>query len=428
MATGHGGQMRDTRHLAPKEGQLPSGPPLAFGADAAQIAHLLRPQREIAIGAFIDMPHLSQFIREHRKEILAGWETFARDLPATSSMAVDALRDHAEAMLCAIASDLERPESEQERVDKALGDRDIRETDVTAASRHGVGRAASGFSVESMLAEFRALRASVISLWRQQQQHAGPDELEELTRFNEAIDQAIAESIARYTSEVETARDRFFAVLGHDLRTPLGVILTSSQFLLETAPLTDAQRAVVAGMERSGQRMIELVKDLLDLALTSMGTGIPLERTGMDLGELLGEVVAEVAASGADSRIDVETTGPLDGAWDKARLAQAFSNLIANAVQHGLPNTPIEVTAEGDDPKMVKVSVTNEGPAIPRDQIGGLFDAMKSNARGNDRRHLGLGLYIVDKIVEAHGGSIDVRSSEGQGTTFVILLPRRISA
>lgn len=372
------------------------------------------------------MPRLSQFIREHRKEILAEWETFAHDLPSAGSMDVEALRDHAEAMLCAIASDLGRPETEQQRADKARGAAELANREMTAASRHGVGRAASGFSVESMLAEFRALRASVIALWRRQQQQAGPDELEEMTRFNEAIDQAIAESMSRFTSEVDTTRDRFFAVLGHDLRTPLGVILTSSQFLLDTAQLTDDQRTVVAGMERSGRRMIELVKDLLDLALTRMGNGLPLERTAMDLGDLVREVVAEVSASGAGGRIEVETRGPLDGAWDRSRLAQALTNLVANAVQHGSPDTPIKVAAWGDDPKTVSVSVTNEGAPIPRDKIGGLFDAMKAGSKGRDRRHLGLGLYIVDRIVEAHGGCIEVQSSEGDGTTFVISLPRRV--
>ena len=86
-----------------------------------------------------------------------------------------------------------------------------------------------------------------------------------------------------------------------------------------------------------------------------------------------------------------------------SRLAHAFSNLIRNAVQHGSPNALIRVTASGEQPQLVTVSITNEGRPIPRDQIGGLFDAMKSDSNGRDRRHLGLGLYIVDKIVEAHG-------------------------
>jgi len=370
------------------------------------------------------MPPLSGFIRAHREEILAAWERFARAQPSAASMNVDALRDHAGAMLDAIARDLETPETEQQRAEKALGSHDAGSAAMTAASKHGVGRAASGFSVDSMLAEFRALRASVIELWRKQERQAGPDELEDMTRFNEAIDQAIAESMSRYTTEIETARDRFFAVLGHDLRTPLGVILTSSQFLLDSGQLNEMQRPVVEGMERSGHRMIELVKDLLDLALTHMGSGIPVKRATMDLGDLLHDVVAEVAAT-SDRRIEIETTGSLEGAWDRARLAQALGNLVGNAVQHGSAHAPIRVVGRGDEPRTVTVSVVNDGAPIPADQIGGLFDAMKATSNG-DRRHLGLGLYIVAKIIEAHGGTVDVQSSAAEGTTFVVSLPRRV--
>ncbi|HZI40179.1 MAG TPA: sensor histidine kinase [Gemmatimonadaceae bacterium] len=375
------------------------------------------------------MPRLSQFIREHREEILAAWQNFARERPGAASMDVAALRDHAGAMLDTVAHDLETPQTEEQRAEKAHGAQKYAgDAETTAASQHGLGRAESGFSVESMIAEFRALRASVISLWRERQIRAGPDELEELTRFNEAIDQAITESVARYTREVESTRDRFFAVLGHDLKTPLSAIITSTQFLLESTQLTEAQRRLIAGMERSGHRMTELVRDILDLALTRLGTGIPLKCTEIDMGVLIREVVAEAAASWPGSRLEVETSGPLGGLWDRARLAEALGNLIGNALQHGSPNAPIRLTARGNGSSMVTVSVTNEGPPIPPEQLGGLFKPMKGSTKDRDRRHLGLGLYIVDKIVDAHGGSIDVRSSEAEGTTFAVSLPRRSCA
>ena len=372
------------------------------------------------------MPRLSQFIREHHKEILTEWATFAHRFPSAGSMDVSALRDHADAMLDAIAHDLETPETEQQRTDKSKGAGNrTADTELSAASKHGLGRAERGFSAMNMLAEFRALRASVISLWREQQSQVGPDELEEMTRFNEAIDQAIADSISRYTQEVEETRDRFFAVLGHDLRTPLGAIIASTQFLLETMQLTDEQRRVISGMERSGRRMTELVRDLLDFALTRLGGGIPLKCEEIELGALLGDVAAEARASNPDCSVQVETSGRLDGLWDRGRLSQALTNLVGNAVQHGSRDTPIALAACGDDASLVTVSVTNQGPPIPQDQIGGLFKAMKGGGEVRDRHHLGLGLYIVDKIVDAHGGSIDVRSSKAKGTTFVVSLPRR---
>src|SRR5262249_8839905 len=127
------------------------------------------------------------------------WEEFARDLPAEVTMDVPALRDHAHAMLKVIAADLETPESDEQRDRKAKGLSDSdREGALTAASKHGRGRAEHGFSVESIVAEFRALRASVTTLWVKHQNGTGGPELEEMRRFNEAIDQAIAESLAQY--------------------------------------------------------------------------------------------------------------------------------------------------------------------------------------------------------------------------------------
>jgi signal transduction histidine kinase len=368
------------------------------------------------------MGRLSRFIRENKEEILSAWEEFARRLPSANSMDVATLRDHAGSMLEVVASDLETPQSEEERADKALGSvAPGAEPAQSPAGKHGVGRATSGFSAEEMVAEFRALRASVIARWREHHQQAGPDELEEIVRFNEAIDQAIAESVTEYARQVEATRDRFLAVLGHDLRTPLGAVRTSSQFLLESTELTDEQRTLITGMERSGGRMTDLVTDLLDLALTRFGEGIPIKRAAFDAGALVRDVVAEVNASKPDCRIDIETSGNLTGRWDRARLGQALINLVGNAVQHGKRGGAIRVGVHGE-PDSVRIAVSNEGPAIPAERLSGLFDAMKGSS--SDRRHLGLGLYIVDKIVESHGGSIDVQSSDTDGTTFTIALPR----
>jgi signal transduction histidine kinase len=371
------------------------------------------------------MPGLARFIRENTSDIMAAWEAFARELPEAASMGVTSLRDHAQEMLAVIAHDLESVQTEAQRADKSRGRAGAGiVASRSAASKHGYGRAESGFHVETMVAEFRALRASVIRLWSERRQ-ADPMDLEDMTRFNEAIDQAVAESIAEYTRQVETTRDRFLAVLGHDLRTPLGAVLMSSQFLLETATLTDGERAMVATMERSGRRMKDLIRDLLDLAVTRLGDGIPTRRAEMDAGALMRDVVAEVTASNPRSRIDLEVRGSLVGAWDRARLAQAFINVVGNAVQHGARDAPIAITVHGDQPERVVVAVSNGGPPIPADRMSGIFEAMKGGAANRDRRHLGLGLYIVDKIVEAHGGTIGVRSSEGHGTTVTVSLPRR---
>jgi signal transduction histidine kinase len=143
---------------------------------------------------------------------------------------------------------------------------------------------------------------------------------------------------------------------------------------------------------------------------------------------MLDDVVAEVAASYPDCTLEVEATGELHGAWDCARLTQAMTNLIGNAAQHGSDATPISVTARGEAHEVI-IAVHNDGPPIPDELVGSIFQPMKqSRSNFGNRRHLGLGLYIVDRIVAAHRGRIDVASSEEHGTTFTVRLPRHVSS
>src|SRR5688500_12628661 len=167
------------------------------------------------------MPRLAQFIRDNTERILQEWETFARGLPLGGVMDVAALRDHAAQMLEVVARDLDEPQTADEQDSKARGLSDAnRRVTVTAAQEHGSGRADSGFSVGQMVAEFRALRASVTRLWLNDDREEVATDMQDLIRFNEAIDQAIAESITRYSGEIGQSKERFLAILGHDLRTP----------------------------------------------------------------------------------------------------------------------------------------------------------------------------------------------------------------
>jgi signal transduction histidine kinase len=279
-----------------------------------------------------------------------------------------------------------------------------------------------------MVAEFRALRASVLRLWGKEPGPKGEAELEEMIRFNEAIDQAIAESLARYTQDIDHTKERFLAILGHDLRTPLGAIMMSAQFILESGDLVEPYRGLVERIGKGSRRMNQMVADLLDFSRTRLGDTIPIARAEMDVTRMLDDVVAEVAASYPDRKLEVEVSGDLRGVWDCARLTQAMTNLIGNAAQHGSDHTPIRVTARGEAHE-VMIAVHNDGPTIPDELVGRIFQPMqRSRSDPGDRRHLGLGLYIVDRIVAAHRGQIDVASSEAHGTTFTIRLPRHVSS
>jgi signal transduction histidine kinase len=371
---------------------------------------------------------LSQFIRDNVEPILAEWETFARSLPEGGAMNVVALRDHAKEMLLVIATDLEQPQSDSAQDEKARGGRDAAETrGTTAAQEHGAGRAGSGFTVGQMVAEFRALRASVTRLWLADDAGGARTDLTDLIRFNEAIDQAIAESVSRYSQAVARTQERFLAILSHDLRTPLGAIITSTRFMLDAGELEEPNRTLVTRASSSARRMNQMVLDLVEFTRTRLDDTIPVVRGEVDGLRLIHDVVVEIAASYPDSVLQVETGEDLSGLWDADRLTQALTNLVANAVQHGAPGKPVRVSARSVGNE-VTLSVHNEGSPIPVEQQEAIFqEGHHAGGRTDaaDRRHQGLGLYIVERIVASHGGDVSVRSSAEDGTTFTIRLPRK---
>ena len=373
------------------------------------------------------MPRLTVFIRTNVEPILSEWEVFARALPGTEAMDIDALRDHAREMLQVIASDLEKPQTRREQSEKAQGRSDAGEwRKRTPAQEHGAGRAESGFTIAQMVAEFRALRASVVHLWTTEQKQASETDLQDMIRFNEAIDQAIAESITIYAHDVNQARDRFLAILGHDLRTPLGAIITSAEFMRDVAPLPEPHLSLATRIEQSARRMNRMVTDLLEFTRTRFGDSIPITASDMDLGAVIRDVVSETRASNRALDVRVLVDGDLRGRWDGERITQALVNLLSNAAQHGDPLRPITMRAARSDGEVI-VQVHNDGAPIPPSEMADLFEPMKETARdaGADRRHLGLGLYIVGQIAKAHGGRVEVESSIAQGTTFTIRLPVR---
>jgi len=372
---------------------------------------------------------LADFIESNIEPILADWVRFAESCgPAGRTMDLTALRDHASEMLHEIIADLRTPQTDAEQTEKSKGNADSNpKGDDTAAEFHGSGRAESGFSVGEMTSEYRALRASVIRLWTSAQGNLTGADLDDLMRFNEAIDQSLAESISRYTMDIDRAREMFVAILGHELRNPLSVVLTGSQFILERGTLTDPELTVATRVARSAGRMNQMVADLLDFTWGRLGSGIPITRGETDLAAVIREAVDEMAAVHADAVLQFTPSGNLRGHWDGPRISQVVTNLLGNAVQHGKSGTRISVTAEGEVADVV-VRVHSHGHAIPKADLPGLFSPFKrfqsDRPAGGDSGNLGLGLYITERIVSAHNGTIDVRSSDEAGTLFTIRLPR----
>ena len=343
-------------------------------------------------------------------------------------MNIESLRDHADQMLTVIVADLDTPQDKSEQKEKSTGNKPAIDSATTAAEEHGAGRAESGFSVEQMVAEFRALRASVIRLWTKSQGGIAASDIEDLTRFNEAIDQSLAESVSRYTQDLDNSKEMFLAMLGHDLRSPLGAIIMSAEFMLETKELPEPHLTLASRIASSSNRMQHMIGDLLDFTRSRLGGGIPIELAEMSMEKLVHDVVTEVCAAHPASDITVDARGGQSGDWDPERISQALTNLITNAVEYGADGTAVSVTVGGDD-KECLISVHNRGATISPEQLNGIFGPMKSrelaNRSGNSPYgNLGLGLYIAERIVTAHKGRIEVESVPEKGTTFTIHLPR----
>ncbi|MFN2398485.1 MAG: ATP-binding protein [Gemmatimonadaceae bacterium] len=371
---------------------------------------------------------LADFIATNSEPILADWVAFAATCgPADRTMDVVELRDHALEMLNNIITDLQTPQTETERTDKSKGNAEPgHEGTDTAAEVHGAGRAESGFTLGEMVSEYRALRASVIRLWTKAEGTLTGADLEDLMRFNEAIDQALAESITRYTQDLDHSKEMFLAILGHDLRTPLGAVITSSQFMLDTGELKEPHLTLTTRILGSSTRMNHMVGDLLDFTLSRLGAGVPIVRQEMDMAKVARQAVEEMRAAHPESVLEFETSGDLQGEWDSARISQVLANLLTNAVQHGSAKATITVTVQGDAESVV-LRVHNRGAAIPISDLHELFSPLKrlrsGEATARHASNLGLGLYIAERIVTAHGGTIEVNSSDETGTLFTVRLP-----
>ena len=370
---------------------------------------------------------LADFINENIAQIVSEWESFAQTLtPAANDMTPLALRNHIHEILAFIIKDINEPQTSSEQTQKSQGGKE-KESATTAAETHAALRLAGGFNIDQMVSEYRALRASIIKLWAKTNTQMDSEYVTDLTRFNESIDQELAESVSHYTHKVGYSKDLFIGILSHELRNPLNVISMSAQLIANVGSTNERQTMLTAQITESANRITSLVDDLLDMTRARFGSGFAINRVAMDLEFVSRQLIDEMRAKNPARTIELEFSGDGKGQWDKARIAQLFSNLIGNAIQYSFQDSAIGVIVKCTA-KEVVISVHNQGIPIPPEKIGTIFNSL-SRAVVDSGEHpesvnLGLGLYITKEIVSAHGGTIDVTSSEETGTTFTVRFPK----
>jgi signal transduction histidine kinase len=374
---------------------------------------------------------LAQFIVAHTESILAEWEAFARTILPAANMDSLALRDHAADLLLATARDMESAQTAAQRSAKSRGYSNGSAESIRlngASEEHAIGRLGSGFNLMQLVSEYRALRASVLALWRATLPDADVNDVDDVNLFHESIDQSLAKAVSSYTKRIEESRNMFLAILSHDLRNPLNSIGMSAELIPHVSKHDPETTEAASKISTGVAVMTRMISDLLDYTRTRLGAGMPVERAPMDLGKLCREVVAEFQSSNPDVTITLASTGDLTGEWDSARLRQVISNLLGNAIQHGNRSAPNELTLKGEDAEVV-FAIRNQGTPIPPGELTRIFDPLIRGAGAETQKRnrpgsIGLGLYIARELIHAHGGTIGVTSSAEAGTVFTSHLPK----
>jgi len=367
---------------------------------------------------------LADFIEANTQRILDDAVAFAiTQAPSGAQLNHKRLRNDIPLILREIVADLRTPQSPAQQRAKAQGRAPVSPGPESAATSHGRSRADDGFGVNQMIAEYRALRASVLWRWAADEALA-TGSIEDMIRFNEAIDQAVAESLVEFSRTVESWRDVFLGALGHDLRGPLTAVVGTADLLVDSTRDTPHARyaeRILSG----GQQLSRLVDGLLDYSKSTLGAGMTLHRGACDLGEAITEEVDLLRTTLHDTPISLHVEGDTCGHFDDARLREAVHNLVTNAAKYGDEGGEIRVTVAGDASRAC-IAVSNAGDPLPTDALNALFEPLRRGSKtANKGEHtsLGLGLFIVREIATAHGGDVNARVEAGR-TIFVINLPR----
>jgi signal transduction histidine kinase len=372
------------------------------------------------------MTRLRATLRAHRDALLEDWKRrvlLDPSVPEANRLPEPALSKGVPALLDAVISRLGQDLTASQAGHPALG--------VGWISReHAERRHAQEYSIASAVREFSHLRAAILALCYAERVDVAASEAavlhstidEAMTTVAVQMDEACNAQLKR---DVEL-HERFIAILGHDLRAPLSSVTFNAAVLVKDAELPATTLRAVQRIARGGERMQRMIEDMLDLVRAGHIGGIPLKREPTNLHDLTACAIEEALARYPGRRIDVKTSGSGRGAWDTGRLMQVFSNLLGNALAHSPADTSVDMRIDDVDGERVAIRIHNQG-AIPESLVPIIFEPFRR--AGGDApsasEGLGLGLYIVSELVQAHGGTITVASAPEQGTTFTVVLPRK---
>lgn len=358
--------------------------------------------------------------------ILQEWEEFAESIqPISGSMSKEALRNDTKALMEEVADELETPQSKYEQAEKSKGHSLLPPTGTAAG--HGLERMEAGFGIDDVINEYRAVRATVVRLWEETRPQDQID-LNDLIRFNEAIDQRIHESVISYARESETrARQlvhaeklaevgKLSASIVHELSNPLQVVMTFLKGLRKTPDAIDNQ--LLDAVISETYRMKSLMRNLNELNRLSSNKKVLMEvNATIDSLLLLGK--SSFKRRGVTTVLHYAEKLPRILAVPD-QIKQVILNLLSNAMDACQDGGVITISTWQEEGK-VAVSIKDNGRGISPDQMDLLFQPFQTTKPAG--KGTGLGLSVSKDIIQKHQGEIRVESEPGEGSVFTVLLP-----
>ncbi len=363
-------------------------------------------------------PLNQHLIKEKKEAILSLWEErCVKEVKSARSTESRALRDslplyldHLDEALAASLKVVARQAAIIDREAKRIG------------KMHGADRAFnSRYTLSEVVEEYHILREVLFHIL----EFDGP--LSELTRdiVLDSIDQAVKNAVVEFTGAHAETQQKFIHTLTHDLRTPISVAKMNAHLAIKCAGLPTPAIDCIKRNVISLNRLDAMIQNLLDVSRIRAGESLTLQFEPCDLETVIREVLDEMTIVHR-ARFLLKSNGPLVGNWARDALTRAVENLIDNAVKYGAEGTPITVSLK-DSGTAIEISVHNEGSFIPESEIPRMFEKFQRSQSSQDETQpgWGLGLTLVQAVVEDHHGRIRVQSSEEAGTTFILEIPRR---
>jgi len=362
----------------------------------------------------MSLPH---FIHESLDDILSEWERECIEARRDAAPAVR--RVHFGKVLQAVAAEMKRSKASDPMVAATV-----------AAFERGAasdGTPTAPHSHASQLVDdYSSLRASVVRQWRRRHPDPSPADLDDLVQFNEAMDRSLAELAATFSPSESQPHSLFLGVLNHELRTSVASILMSAQVLTHRSTPGSPEAKAAQRILRSCQQVRQSLDALSDFTKVRLGEHLEIDRVPDDMGVLCRQALDAFARIDPERKVRLTSDGDLMGDWDTTRIREAVGGLIGNAARFASRGSAVTIAVDGHGADEVKVTVHGDGTPIDVETLQTIFDPVaRVESENATYAGLGLGLFIVRKVVDAHGGQVSVEASPERGTTFTMVLPRR---